>query len=164
MGDYRIIWLYAAIFIDVWLIYDNESIIQINKIYSDYTTRQMLEYEPFVCTDTYKYNPIAKPNSKMITETCSDCVEYDEDGDDSKKCDGYRDNDNNDNNNSIFSYIIKSNGRRYYIDVNRMRQINCSNVTMQRKIKCVKVPKNIPDKNLAQYLKTKYNLNIRQIL
>ena len=145
------VWLYSSNYTNAWWIYDFQSTQKINKIYRDYTIRKMLYVK-----DTLPHIMELNSSSSPITETSSDHVIY-EDNDNNNN----DNNDNNNNNQNDVNYVLEMGTTKYFIDIERMKQINCLDVKKQVTINRIEVPKNISNDNLLLYLKNDLKLNIK---
>ena len=150
------VWLYSANY-DGWWIYDKTSTERLNKMHKDYSIRKGLIEEKEPLYEKIIDSPIVQFNRK-ISQKSSDYVVYDEEKNDSSDLSDTYDSEKS----TCIDYIIKVANNEYYIDLDRMKQINCSDTTRQRQIKKIEVPQKITDKNLVCYLRNKEKLNIKQ--
>lgn len=156
------VWLYSANY-DGWWLYDQKSTIKLNRIWHDYIMRNNLieENDQFSINATTSSKSLdshssAQPkcSTKKIFQISCDHVSYDVDMVDEI------DNDV-DKQEKYITYIIEAGDNRYYIDLDRMKQINCANASKQRTIKRIEIPKKISEKNVIQYLINEHKLNIK---
>jgi hypothetical protein len=184
------VWLYSANYTDAWWVYDPISTERLNKMYRDYTLRKIMQQENnlnSVTLTSSEYlsgqgsltnssgqsslvnlsgngssmnssgnssliNPCNNGREKKITEISSDHVMYE---------DNEEDNLPTENGSNHISYTIYVGKNEYYIDLDRMKQINISDINRQRNIKRVEVPKKLSEKQVVSYLRNNIKLNIK---
>lgn len=151
------VWLYSANYDNGWWLYDQKSTIKLNRIWRDYTIRNNFVKE----NDQFSMNIDTTSKSKYVNkifQISCDHVSYDD-----------RIDMNDDSSSSsiialdddiVLSYIIDVNDDKYYIDLDRMKQINCSNTSKQRTIKRIEIPK-ILEKNVVEYIINEHKINIK---
>jgi hypothetical protein len=147
----RIIWLYSANF-DSWYIYDYDTGKHLNRIYQDYIIRKNLvpEFDPF--GNVTPCTPPVQSNSRGISHVSSEYVLFDNDIEST--------DDSCDYNRGYTTYIIEVADGKYYIDLDRMRQIDCQNLNRQKRIDRIEIPGNVGDNSVTPYLKNVLGLNI----
>ena len=122
------VWLYSSNN-DTWSLFDSESTEKLNKIYQDYVLRKK---QPAVGKENFCLAACPKQSDKKITKLSSDHVTYDID----EKLQEHTSSNLQEEIelNKTPNYTIKIDGEYYYIDLDHMKQISCSDITRQKYI------------------------------
>jgi hypothetical protein len=122
----RLVWLYSGA-VSGWWCYDDENIIQLNKMYTDFCNKKILQTTPPI--EIKKFNNIT-----------SDLVNF---SDDDSVGSVSTTISNLSNKSNIKKYIIKTQYGNYKIDFDLMVQINVGDIKKRRNITFLKISENI---------------------
>lgn len=157
----RYVWLYSANYSDAWWLYDATATRKLNKIQKDFSIRKTLLED-----HDDPPGPLSppRPSRPPLTETSCEPVEFaeaDAEGEADEVDAGADAEEQTTSSDPYLTYLLEVAGNHYYIDLERMKQINCSDVTKQRRIRKVEVPSKIQERGIVRYLREELGITVK---
>lgn len=139
----EILWLYSATYNNLWWCFDEINSNQLDLIYKDYTERNN-NVDAQDIKNVGIIEKVINDNIHEIKNPTFNEVNFFEVEDDEAKAKNCLEN-------KIINYTIMAGQHKLYIDFDHWQQINYTN-NMKRRIKLMRLPKNIKDEDYKEYL------------